>query len=118
MVTPMINISGTIANGSVLSTLLSSADASFVSGLFQDSMTGNSTAAAAAAAATLEAAKTAKFVLPGTTLGIFPTGLIITSAWAFVLICVLAYGTYGRVQFRDSYRRRIKQSIATGSRTI
>lgn len=114
----MITLSGTMADGSVLTTMLSSADASFVSGLFQNSMTGNSTAAAAAALASLEAARNADFVLPGTTLGIFPTGLIITGAWTFVFLCVVGYGTYGKIQFRESYRRKVKSRMAAGSRTI
>lgn len=118
LLTPNITLAGGIANGSTLHTQLSSDDASFVSGLFQDSMSGNTTAAARAAAASHLAAANAKFVLPGTTLGIFPIGLIITSAWAGIFISVLAYGTFGRIQFRESYRRRLKRSVAGGIRTI
>lgn len=116
LVTPMITISGTIANGSVFTTMLSSADASFVSGLFENSVTGNTTAAAAAAE--VAAIENAKFVLPGTSLGIFPTGLIITSAWAFIFICVVGYGTFGRIQFREAYRRRVKRGMVSDFRRI
>jgi len=116
LLTPKIAITGGIANGSTLQTQLSPKDASFVSGLFQDSVTGNTTAAAHAAA--VSAAAETKFVLPGTSLGIFPVGLIITSAWAGIFITVLAYGTYGRVQFRESYRRRMKRGVAGTIRTI
>ena len=112
----MITLSGTIANGSIVTTMLSSADASFVSGLFQDSMTGNTTAAAAASE--VAAAAKAKFVLPGTKLGIFPIGLIITSVWAFLFICVVGYGTFGRIQFREAYRRRVKRGMVSENRTI
>ena len=116
LLTPNITLTGSIANGSTLQTQLSSKDASFVSGLFQDATTGNTTAAAQAAAAS--AAANAAFVLPGTTLGIFPIGLIITSAWAGIFIAVLAYGTFGRIQFRESYRRRMKRGVAGTTTTI
>ena len=116
LLTPNITLAGRIANGSTLQTQLSSKDASFVSGLFQGSMTGNTTAAAQAAA--ISAAANAKFVLPGTHLGIFPIGLIITSAWAGIFLSVVAYGTIGRIQFRESYRRRIRRGVAGSTRTI
>lgn len=52
------------------------------------------------------------FVLPGTTLGIFPTGLIITSAWAGVFLGAVGYGTIIRMKFRDHYRRRLRMAEA------
>jgi len=116
LLTPKITLAGGMANGSTLQTQLSSKDASFVSGLFQDSATGNTTAAAHGAA--VSAAAKAEFVLPGTSLGIFPIGLIITSAWACIFIAVLAYGTFGRIQFRESYRRRMKRGVAGITRTF
>ncbi len=116
LLTPKICLAGGIANGSTLQIQLSSQDASFVSGLFQDSATGNTTAAAHTTA--VSAAAEAEFVMPGTSLGIFPVGLIITSAWAGIFISVLAYGTFGRIQFRESYRRRMKRGVAGTTRTF
>jgi hypothetical protein len=85
----------------------------FVSGVFE----GKSDYAAAAAAPTAAAAaavKAAAFVLPGTTLGIFPTGLVITSIWALVFIAVVGYGTWGRIQFREQFRQRKERALAAG----
>jgi hypothetical protein len=47
-----------------------------------------------------------KFILPGTTFGIFPVGLIVTSVW-MVLFCVaFGAGTLGRLRHRKVYRAR------------
>ena len=54
-----------------------------------------------------------KFVLPGQTLGIFPTGLIVTSAWMVLFFLACGVGTIGRVRNRGIYRRR---KAAVGSR--
>jgi len=50
------------------------------------------------------AAARVPFVLPGTTLGMFPVGLIVTSAWLVVFIGVVGYGTWGRQQYRKQWR--------------
>ncbi len=64
------------------------------------------------------AAAAIPFVLPGTRPGIFPTGLIITSVWTFLFVGTVGYGTFGRIRFRESYRRRIKARLNVGKRTI
>ena len=112
---PNIALTGTAQNNTPITSQLSSDDASFVNGVFAD----QTRAATALAASTSTGPPGAiPFVLPGTTLGVFPTGLIITSAWAFLFVATVGYGTFGRIRFRDSYRRRIKARLNAGVRTI
>ena len=56
----------------------------------------------------------AAFVLPGTSLGIFPTGLIITAVWSALFIAAVGYGTYTRIRFRAAYRRRSRGLYVAG----
>lgn len=96
---------------------LSSQEASFVNGVFarQAATTNNPTIAASASAA---AAAAAPFILPGTNLAFIPIGLIITSTWCLGFSLVVGLGTMGRMQFREQYRRRMKNEMARGVRTI
>lgn len=111
--------------GQKLTTLLSSPDANFVNGVFAGTQTEKIAAAAnsplvatttVAPAAILVNPKT--FTVPGVTLGIFPTGLIITSIWAGFFILAVGLGTLGRIQFREQYRRRSGRANAANVRTI
>jgi hypothetical protein len=52
------------------------------------------------------------FVLPGTTFGIFPIGMIITLAWLVIFVCAYGFGTWRRYQHREFYRKRMH--IAAG----
>ena len=106
---------GTAQDNTPITTQLPSKDASFVSGVFAD-RTRAVTAPGASISAGVAAAT--PFVLPGTRLGIFPIGLIITSVWTFLFVGIVGYGTFGRVRFRESYRRRIKARMNAGVRTI
>lgn len=93
--------------------LTSSSMVYFVSGVFE----GQSASGAAAAEPTAAAAaaeKAGAFELPGTTLGIFPVGLIITSIWALLFFSVVGYGTWERIQFRDQFRLRKEKAVAAG----
>ncbi|KAK5047863.1 hypothetical protein LTR84_006051 [Exophiala bonariae] len=57
------------------------------------------------------------FILPGVTLGIFPTGLIITMAWTGLFFLAYGLGTFGRIRYRDAYRKRMAASAGrTGKR--
>jgi hypothetical protein len=58
------------------------------------------------------------YSVPGISLGVFPTGLIVTSAWMLVFFSTVAYGTMGRIKFRDQYRRDIKAYQTSGIRRI
>lgn len=115
LLTPQIAISGKAENGSAVTTQLSTDSSSFLSGLFSDQTIANSTAAAAASA---DSAANGAFVLPGTKMGIFPVGLIITGVWTLLFVAVVGLGTVGRINFRDQYRRRIKAQQARQFRTI
>jgi hypothetical protein len=113
-VMPVVTLSGTLANGTVLSTTLSNTDASFVTGAFMDMPPPNMTTTAAPepAVATQPPAGTsaAPFTYPGVTLGIFPVGLIVTSSWVFLFILFVGLGTLGRFRVRAMYRRRQKEA--------
>lgn len=92
---------------------LTSADTTFfVNGNFADTP---GTGPAAAVPTNIQNALTAAsaFVVPGTTLGIFPLGFIITCGWSVVFVAAVGYGTYGRMMFRQHYRRR--KAAAAGS---
>ena len=115
LLVPNIALTGTAQNNTPIATQLSSNDASFVSGTFADQTRA---ATAPAASTSVVASGATPFVLPGTTLGIFPIGLIITSIWTLLLVGTVGYGTFGRIRFRESYRRRIKARLNAGVRTI
>jgi hypothetical protein len=102
-----------------ITTTLSSQEASFVNGVFAKAANGPTNAdpqAAASASAAVQSA--APFVVPGTTLAFFPVGLVVTSAWALFFFLAVGFGTYGRIQYRDQYRRRVRAELARGVRTI
>ncbi|EDN07328.1 predicted protein [Histoplasma mississippiense (nom. inval.)] len=95
-------------------TTLSSDTLSYVAGFFtnKDNSPVNITMPDANSRLPGIVAAATAFVLPGTTLGIFPTGLIITSAWAGVFLGAVGYGTIIRMKFRDHYRRRLRMAEA------
>jgi hypothetical protein len=68
----------------------------------QQAVTATKPGSAAAAAE-----KASVFVLPGTTLGIFPIGLIVTGSWAVLFIFTFGLGTIGRIRYRSLYRSRL-----------
>lgn len=59
------------------------------------------------ASAQAAVAKASVFVLPGTTLGIFPIGLVVTGSWAVLFILTFGLGTVGRMRYRSLYRSRL-----------
>lgn len=86
----------------------------FVSGVFEgQGATG--VAAAAPGAAAAAATKASAFSLPGTTLGILPVGLIITSIWALLFFVAVGFGTWERIKFRKQFRLRKEQKTAAVS---
>ncbi|KAF1832040.1 hypothetical protein BDW02DRAFT_503955 [Decorospora gaudefroyi] len=100
-------------------TTLSSTEASFVNGIFSKAGTAPTNAdPQAAASASAAVSSAAPFVVPGMTLAFFPIGLVVTSVWAILFFLAVGLGTYGRIQFRDQYRRRVKTAMARGVRTI
>jgi hypothetical protein len=96
------------ASGQEVKTTLASQEASFVNGIFAQAVTS--------AAPAVQSAP--PFVLPGTTLAFFPIGLLITGIWIIGFVGAIGLGTFGRIQFRDQYRRRMKNEAARNVRTI
>ncbi|KAF1811780.1 hypothetical protein P152DRAFT_398415 [Eremomyces bilateralis CBS 781.70] len=101
----------------VVNTTLSSTEAGFVSGVFANQGASTIDPAAQASASALAATAT-PFILPGVTLGIFPTGLIITLVWTAAFLAAVGFGTIKRVQFRDQYRRRMKRELGATVKRI
>lgn len=52
------------------------------------------------------------FVLPGTHIMVYPTGLIITCVWTGIFAVTVGGGTIGRYRFRQHYRHRIQRTQA------
>ncbi|KAF1850784.1 uncharacterized protein K460DRAFT_273976 [Cucurbitaria berberidis CBS 394.84] len=102
-----------------IETTLSSQEASFVNGIFSKAASGPTNAdPQAAASASAAVSSAAPFVVPGTSLAFFPIGLVVTSVWALFFFLAVGLGTYGRIQYRDQYRRRVRAEEARGVRTI
>lgn len=91
-----------------MDTTLSSTEATFVTGVFSDQV--NATAVAATAASASATAAVTPFVLPGTKILIFPIGAIITGTWAALGVATVAYGTVGRIRFREHHRSRLARA--------
>jgi DNA-binding beta-propeller fold protein YncE len=115
---PNITISGmNPVTSQIVTTTLSSDTLSYVAGLLTttDNKPVNITVPEANTQIPAIVSAATQFVLPGTTLGIFPVGLIITSAWTALFILAVGYGTFGRMRFRDHYRRRVARAQAVHS---
>ena len=98
----------------VATNLTTTDTAFFVVGKFQNQFSTAITDPTFQAAAITQSSA---FVLPGTTLGIFPTGLYVTCAWTVLFIIAYGVGTIGRLQHRSLYRRRkLAMSGRTGTR--
>ncbi|KAL1607986.1 hypothetical protein SLS60_002925 [Paraconiothyrium brasiliense] len=107
-------------SGQDVKATLSSTEASFVNGVFAKQSTSTPTDAAALASASAAVQSAAPFVVPGQTLDprVTKAGLIVTLVWTVGFIGVVGLGTYGRIQFREQYRRRVKNEVARNMRTI
>jgi len=95
-------------DGKPISAQLSSDDASFVFGAFVTNSTMEGTSQSAEADGQNES------VLLGSALVFNPTGLIITSVWALLLMITMGYGTMVRIHARDTYRQRLKSRLHCG----
>jgi len=105
LLTPTVTLTGTDTTGATVNTTLSSSEATFVSGVFAATPT-ISKATVQSPIQTLVVASGQPFVVPGLNILIFPIGGIITGIWAVLFVATIAYGTYGRLRFRENYRRR------------
>jgi hypothetical protein len=112
---PDVKLNAALDNSQPIQTNVSAADGAwFVIGQFTNEFKTNLVTPTAAKAAIAEAAP---FVLPGTHLGIFPTGLIVTGSWTVLFLVAYGLGTLGRIQYRSAYRKRkAAQAGRTGKR--
>ncbi|KAJ4289171.1 hypothetical protein N0V90_011513 [Kalmusia sp. IMI 367209] len=108
------------STGEDVKATLSSQEASFVNGIFAKQGQATPTDAAALASASAAVASAAPFVVPGQTLDprVTKAGLIVTLVWTVAFMGIVGLGTYGRIQFREQYRRRMKNEVARNMRTI
>lgn len=109
-VTPIVTLSATNAAGQVVTTNVSSNEAAFLAGVFSNAVVLSTTAKAQIAVDKVVAGLangSVAFVLPGVNLLIFPVGLIIAGSWFVVGFSVIGFCFFERVQYRESYRRRL-----------
>ena len=106
LLVPTITLTGTETNGQTVNTSLTNSEATFVSGVFAKAATTVTKTAVQSPIQTLVVASDATFVLPGLKILIVPIGAVVTGVWAVLFIATITYGTFGRMQFRDQYRRR------------
>lgn len=102
---PTVTLTGQGATGQTVNTTLSNDQATFVSGVFAAVVTPTKSRVQPPIQ-TLVVAAGSPFVVPGLNILIFPIGAIITGIWTVLFIATIAYGTIGRMQFREQYRRR------------
>jgi hypothetical protein len=115
LMVPDVKLNAALENSKPISTNVTEGDGAwFVIGEFSNEFQADLVTPTVATAAIAAAAP---FVLPGTTLGIFPTGLIVTCAWTFLFLLAYGLGTLGRIQYRSAYRKRkAAQAGRTGKR--
>jgi hypothetical protein len=105
------------ATGQLVNTTLSSQEAKFVSGVFSTQVVPTKSQVAPPIQ-TLVRTDGSTFVIPGLNILIFPIGGVITGTWAVLFIGVVGWGTVGRMQFRDQYRRRVGREAKGGMARI
>lgn len=111
---PEIKLNTAESQKAVSANITSAEGAWFVIGEFSSDFDENRVTPAAANNA-IEVAL--PFILPGVTIGIFPTGLIITMAWTGLFLLAYGLGTLGRIKYRDAYRKRMAVRVGrTGKR--
>jgi hypothetical protein len=106
---PVVTLSAVNATGQTVTANLSSNEATFVNGVFATQVVPTKSQAIPPIQ-TLVVASGAPFVVPGLNILIFPIGGIVTGIWAVLLIGTIGYGTVGRMQFREQYRRRMARA--------
>ncbi|TAQ83751.1 hypothetical protein B7494_g7925 [Chlorociboria aeruginascens] len=124
VLTPNVTLTGIDATGAKVNTTLSSKDATFVNGVFSQKATTTESDVtpilvnANPPIQTLVVASGQPFVVPGTKILIFPIGGIITGVWAVLFMATIAYGTVGRIQFRDQFRSRSARATKANDRDL
>ena len=111
VLTPNVTFSGSAQDGTPISTQLSMSDASFVTGVFA---TNGSTSDNSSKSSSAAVNHHGLILIPTNTLAAFPTGLVITSVWALLLLMIMGYSTMNKVQARSHYRKKMKSKTSGG----
>lgn len=117
MLVPQVTLTAVNSAGQRVNTTLASGEATFVAGVFA-SQAAPTPVAQDKPLQTLVTAPDQPFVVPGLNILIFPIGGIITGVWAILFTGTIAYGTFGRYQFREDFRRRSARAGKSGFNTI
>jgi hypothetical protein len=115
LVIPVLTLTAQNGAGSRVTTSVTLNEASFLTGVFSNEVVLSDFGAAQASVDTSMSRLTSgqvAFVLPGTQILIFPIGLIITSVWLLLGVSAYGYGTFQRMSYAETYRRRTNGSGA------
>ena len=119
LVMPVLTLTAEDQTGQKVATNVSSNEAVFVTGVFSQEVVMSDFARASAAVEDVMALMqngTVAFVMPGVQIMIYPIGLIITGSWLALGVLAYGIGTYDRIRFRESYRRRSARAMDTSKR--
>ncbi|SPO01455.1 uncharacterized protein DNG_04128 [Cephalotrichum gorgonifer] len=117
LVMPVLTLTADNTAGQAVSTNVSSNEAVFVTGVFSREVVMSDFARASAAVdlrVEQLANRTVAFVLPGVQLMVYPIGLIITGSWLVIGVTAYGIGTYDRIRYAASYRRRTARAMDKG----
>ncbi|KAL2761007.1 hypothetical protein ACRALDRAFT_1066602 [Sodiomyces alcalophilus JCM 7366] len=118
LVMPILTLTATTPDGLTVSTNVSSNEAAFLTGIFSDEENLSDFTRADRAVANITRALEdgeVAFVLPGVQILIFPIGLVITGSWTLLGLAAYGYGTYERINYAESFKRR--KALATNARS-
>lgn len=112
---PQIILNANVNGSSIQSQIQASDSVYFTTGQFKGEAAQQMALVAARPEMAVAAIEISKgFVLPGTTFGIYPTGLIVTALWCVLFILAFGLGTLGRIRHRDVYRKRLAATSSRG----
>lgn len=109
LIMPTVSLKGVNSAGNTITTNVSSNEAAFVNGVFSKEIIMSDLALAQLAVNDELAGLrngTVAFLLPGVNILIFPVGLVVTSFWSLIGFAAYGYGTFQRINYRESYRSR------------
>ena len=116
---PVLSLTAQDQSGQTVATNVSSNEAVFVTGVFSKEVVMSDFAMASAAVDEVMAQMrngTVAFVLPGVQLMVYPIGLIITGSWLVLGVLAYGIGTYDRIRYAETYRRRSARAMDTNKR--
>ena len=116
---PVLSLKAENETGGTAATNVSSNEAVFVTGVFSKEVVMSDFSRASAAVDEVMAQMrngTVAFVMPGVDIMVYPIGLIITGSWLVLGALAYGIGTYDRMRFAESYRRRTARAMDTSKR--